>query len=91
MAHFGKLRIEGEGISACGYKVFLNDMEISHFLEGLTLHFSPTEINRAEIVLALDHIEVSSEALAALTAIGQAQAEGMRGTSVDLNAPASRV
>lgn len=68
---FGSLRIEGQGVTARGYRVFLNDQDISSSLRQLTLHLDPQRLNEAEIVLALDEITVSAEALAALTAIGR--------------------
>lgn len=67
-----KLRIEGEGITARGYRVYLDDVDVTNGLRRLELRLDPTEINTAEIVLAPDEITVSAEALASLTAIGRA-------------------
>lgn len=77
-----KLRIEGEGLTSRGYKVFLDDQDVTNSLRSLTLSMSPSYLNEAEIVLAPDEITVSAEALASLISIGEATVDPTRAENV---------
>lgn len=71
-----KLHIAGRGLTSHGYRVTLDGVDVTNSLRRLELRLDATEINTAEIVLVPDEITVSADALAALTAIGKATAEG---------------
>lgn len=66
-----KLHIEGRGLTARGYRVSLDGMDISNSVRRLELVLAPGEANQAEIILMPDEITVSAETLASLTAIGR--------------------
>ena len=64
-----KLTIKGEGLSArSGYRVMLDDYDITHGLMELTLSINVEDINVAEIRIMPDEVEVDADALAKLTA-----------------------
>lgn len=89
-----KLHIDGQGLVGRGYRVALDGVDISNSLREVTLRLAPGEVNKAEIVLALDEITVSAEALASLTAIGReaklAEEECFPIVTADYETPASR-
>ena len=64
-----KLTIKGEGLSArSGYRVMLDDLDITNSLMELNLSMSVDDANIAEIRIMPDEVEVDADALAKLTA-----------------------
>ena len=62
-----RLRIVGDGLASVGYKIFLGDDDISHYVRDIKISMSAGEVNVAEITL-ISAIEV--DGVFDVTAIG---------------------
>lgn len=62
------LRIEGDGATASGYRVFLDGQDVSNFTRELSLGMSVDEVNTATLTVYVDRLEVSAETRAKLVA-----------------------
>ena len=55
------LRIEGKGGTASGYRVFLDDEEVSDFTRAVSLDMSVDDANVATLEVYVDRVEISAE------------------------------
>lgn len=60
------LRIEGKGGTASGYRLFLNDEEVSNFTRAISLDMSVDDANVATLEVYVDRIDLSAEVEAEL-------------------------
>jgi hypothetical protein len=54
-------------------RVWLNGQEISRCLQAVTLKLAGDDVTRAELTIAVDHIDIDAQTLAALTALVRAK------------------
>lgn len=62
------LHIDATGLTSLDAQVTLGGVDISNAVRRLELVMAPDEVNQVSIVLETDHVEVSAQALAMLTA-----------------------
>lgn len=61
-----KLRIEGEGATGSGYRLFLDDEEISNSCRSVNLDMSVEDANVAVIEVYVDRVDLSADVEARL-------------------------
>jgi hypothetical protein len=54
-------------------RVWLNGQEISRCLQAVTLKLTGDDVTRAELTIAVDHIDIDAQTLAALTTLVRAK------------------
>lgn len=63
-----KLKVRADGPTARNCRVWLDNYEISHGLQGLTITFDVGDVNRAELRIMIDELDVDAETLNVLAA-----------------------
>lgn len=63
-----RLRIEQHEMNPHSARVWLNDIEISHFLTGLEVKLNVDTLTQATLKITVDELEVDAETIAILEA-----------------------
>lgn len=77
-----RLRLEQHELHPHSARVWLNDVEISHFLTGIEISWSLTEFTQASLKITVDELDVDAETIAMLQAQVKPTAEPFESETV---------